>query len=212
MYIPKHFEEQDTEALFELVQRYPLATLVTNSAVGFCANHVPLRLEQNESCHIVFQGHVARNNPIWRDAAGEALAVFQGAESYITPSLYPSKKEHGKVVPTWNYIAVHASGQIRFIDDQDWKMKFLNSLTNEHESKQEHPWRVADAPADYTENMLEHLVGFELSVEKLVGSWKLSQNRSVADRNGVIEGLTHRPDAKAKELANVMVERWKDEQ
>ncbi len=157
MYIPKHFEQQNPEALYDLIRKHPLATLVINTSSGLCANHIPLRLNQNTSTDVVLQGHIAKANPLWKESSPrEALAVFQGADSYISPNWYPTKQENGKVVPTWNYVAVHASGQIRFINEPNWKMNFLKSLTAEHESSQENPWAVSDAPEEFTEKLLSN--------------------------------------------------------
>lgn len=204
MYVPKHFEQNDPEVLRRVIEDYPLAALIANPASGLCANHIPLRLVKAASGESFLQGHIAKSNDLWSQKVTEALAVFQGADTYISPSFYPTKKEHGKVVPTWNYVAVHVSGQIRFIDNLSWKMSFLESLTDEHESGQDEPWAISDAPATYTERMMEHIVGLEISVDRMLGKWKLSQNRSEQDKKGVLDGLAKTSDAKAIEMASVM--------
>lgn len=206
MHIPKHFQQQNHEALYDLIRKYPLATLVVNSSSGLCANHIPLRLIRNSSTDIVLQGHIAKANPLWKESSGEALAIFQGADAYISPNWYPTKQEHGKVVPTWNYVAVHASGQIQFINERSWKMNFLHSLTAEHESSQEKPWAVSDAPEEFTEKMLSSIVGFEIAVRDLSGKWKISQNQIEKNQTGVIDGLSASSDSNAKALARVMAE------
>lgn len=205
MYLPKHFEQQNHEALCDLIRNRPLATLVTNTSSGLCANHIPLRLMESSSDGVVLQGHIAKANPLWKENLPcEALAIFHGADSYVSPNWYPTKQENGKVVPTWNYVAVHATGQIRFIDEPSWKMNFLNSLTTEHESSQESPWAVSDAPEEFTEKLLSAIVGFEITVDNLSGKWKVSQNQVEKNQTGVINGLSASSDPNAKALASVM--------
>ena len=206
MHIPKHFQQQNHEALHDLIRKRPLATLVVNTSSGLCANHIPLRLIRNSPTDVVLQGHIAKANPLWKESSREALAIFQGADAYISPNWYPTKKEHGKVVPTWNYVAVHASGQITFIHEQHWKMNFLQTLTAEHESNQEKPWAVSDAPEEFTEKQLSAIVGFEIAVHELSGKWKISQNQIERNQTGVINGLSASSDSKAKALARVMAE------
>lgn len=207
MFIPTKFEQQDPEALNDLIRKHPLATLVMNSSSGLNANHIPLQLTQNSSGKVVLQGHIAKANPLWKDSSStEALAIFQGADSYISPNWYPSKQENGKVVPTWNYMAVHASGQIRFIHDPDWIRAFLERLTTEHESNQETPWAMSDAPEEFTQKMLSAIVGFEITVQNIIGKWKMSQNQTEENRTGVVNGLSASPDTRAKALASIMEE------
>jgi transcriptional regulator len=147
------------------------------------------------------RAHVARANPVWRDGAGDALVIFQGPALYVTPSWYPSKREGGKVVPTWNYAVVHASGVLRAIDDATWLRAFVTRLTDRHEGRRAAPWKVTDAPADYVDKMLTAIVGIELPVARLVGKWKVSQNRPAADRAGVIAGLEADGDDAARAMA-----------
>ena len=135
------------------------------------------------------RGHVARANPVWKAGAGEALAIFLGPHAYVSPSWYPSKAETGKAVPTWNYIAVHARGTIQWIQDGDWLRAHVTALSAAHEAGRENPWAIGDAPASYVDGLLRAIVGFELSIAKLEGKWKLSQNRDAADRAGVRDGL-----------------------
>jgi transcriptional regulator len=134
-------------------------------------------------------GHVARANPIWKNADADVLVIFQGQQAYITPSWYASKKEHGKVVPTWNYVVVHAHGKLRVIDDSQWLMQHLNLATDTHEAAETHPWKVSDAPADFMTSTMKAIVGIEIDITKLECKWKVSQNRSNADRIGVADGL-----------------------
>ena len=192
MYLPSHFEEPRAERLHALIRDQPLGTLVTLDSSGTLqANPIPFLLDAGPGPHGTLRGHVARANPLWCDTQEDkdALVVFQGAQGYVSPGWYPGKVEHGKVVPTWNYIVVQARGRMRPIDDRAWLRAFVTRLTARHEARQLSPWSVADAPADYLETMLGAIVGIEIELTSLVGKWKLSQNRSAADRAGVVAGL-----------------------
>ncbi|HEX5804207.1 MAG TPA: FMN-binding negative transcriptional regulator [Azospira sp.] len=191
MYCPAHFEESRPEVLQALIQARPLATLVTIGDGGLAADHLPLTLEIAADGTMQLRGHVARANPMWRSLRGgaDALAIFQGAASYISPSWYPGKREHGKAVPTWNYVTVHAHGRLRAIDDTDWLRRQVDALTRRQESGFAEPWAVTDAPADYIEKMLGAIVGVELTIGALCGKWKTSQNQPAANRNGAAQGL-----------------------
>jgi transcriptional regulator len=151
------------------------------------------------------QGHVARGNAHGLAAAGRpSVAVFQGPHAYISPSWYPSKKEHGKVVPTWNYIAVHAHGALEAIDDREWLLQHVAALTDRNESGRETPWSVGDAPEDYIDGMLKGIIGLSLTVSRLEGAWKMQQHRTPADRQGLIDGLAASDDAAARSVASIM--------
>jgi transcriptional regulator len=191
MYIPKQFEESRTEVMHALIRARPLATLVTLNAAGMEANHIPLVLLDQPEPFGSLCGHVARANPLWREHPEDAdvLAIFHGPESYITPSWYASKAESGKVVPTWNYVSVHAKGKLRVIDDAQWLRSQLETLTAHNESVFTHPWAVADAPYYFTEKLIESIVGIEIIMSELSGKWKVSQNRSEQDQLSVIQGL-----------------------
>ncbi|HYD81706.1 MAG TPA: FMN-binding negative transcriptional regulator [Paucimonas sp.] len=191
MYIPSHFEERRAEVLHRLVAEHSFGTLVTLGSGGLGANHLPFELDPGAGPLGTLRAHVARANPVWRDCAGEveALAIFQGPGAYVSPSWYPAKQEHGKVVPTYNYIVVHAHGPIRVIDDPVWLKALIERLTDTHEAGRPVPWKVADAPADYIEKMLGAIVGIEIPISRLQGKWKASQNRGAADRRGVAQGL-----------------------
>jgi transcriptional regulator len=192
MYLPAHFSEARPDVLRAFVRDHPLGLLVTqNRAGGLDANSVPFVLDADGAGPGVLRAHVARANPLWSTARDDvdALVVFQGPHGYISPAWYPSKAEHGKVVPTWNYLMVQARGRLRAIDDRAWLRAFVTRLTDLHESSRSAPWAVADAPPDYIETMLGAIVGIELALSALVGKWKVTQNRSVADRAGVAEGL-----------------------
>ena len=184
MYLPRYFEQTDTGALLTLARAHPLATLVFQGEGGLLANHIPLYVDDEFSR---LRGHVARANPLWRQlgAGVPALAIFHGAEGYVSPSLYPSKALHGEVVPTWNYAVVHVHGLLRAVEDRAWIRALLDTLTASHENQRAQPWQLDDAPAAYAERMLAAVVGIELRVETLTGKYKLSQNREPADRAAV---------------------------
>ena len=190
MYLPKHFEQGDATALQSLMREHPLAALVSTGAAGLTADHIPLEYDPTAGTHGTLFGHVARANPLWQQAHGTpVLAVFQGPQIYVTPSWYPSKAITHKVVPTWNYAVVHAHGVLEAVDDAPWLHALVTRLTHHHESRRALPWAVADAPADYVQQMLGAIVGIRIPLAQLVGKWKVSQNRSEADRLGVAQGL-----------------------
>ena len=205
MYQPSHFKQEDTAELHALMRAHPLAVLVSHGAEGLTADHVPLELDASAgpdgTLHSTLRGHLARANPLWRQAANQpVLAVFRGPQAYISPSWYPSKADTHKVVPTWNYAVVHAHGPLRVVEEAPWLHQLVSRLTAHHEHARPAPWAVSDAPDDYIEQMLKAIVGIEIPVERLVGKWKVSQNRSEADRQGVAHGLS----GEAAEDAQVM--------
>lgn len=194
MYLPAHFSESRPEVLHELVRAHPFGLLVTRSVEGeLVADGVPFVLDTGpeDGPFGVLRAHVARANPLWHQSRTDAssLVVFQGPQAYVSPAWYASKAEHGKVVPTWNYIMVQASGRLRAIDDPTWLRAFVGRLTDRHEAPRVAPWAVEDAPADFVETMLGAIVGIEIALTSLAGKWKVSQNRSAADRAGVARGL-----------------------
>ncbi|NOT12726.1 MAG: FMN-binding negative transcriptional regulator [Methylococcaceae bacterium] len=192
MYIPTHFEQPNIEALHELIRSRPLATLVTLSSTGINANHIPLHLSEQPAPFGKLQGHVARANPILNDLSPEieVLAIFHGPDAYISPSWYATKQETGKVVPTWNYTVVHAYGSLRIIDDAAWVRHQLEALTNHNEAAFPKPWAVSDAPHDFTEKLIEAIVGIEILITRLDGKWKVSQNQPDKNQASVIQGLS----------------------
>lgn len=192
MYIPRHFEQPDVETMHALLRAHPLATLVTQRDGGLYANHIPLHLVSSVGPYGVLQGHVARANPILQDfnGQGDVLAVFHGPQGYISPSWYATKQDTGKVVPTWNYVVVHAHGLVSVVDDAHWLRAQLDALTRQNEATFAHPWDVSDAPVEYTDKMIGNIVGFELVITRLSGKWKVSQNQPPKNRASVIEGLT----------------------
>jgi transcriptional regulator len=192
MYIPRPNEEKRLPVMHALMVAHPLATLVTLGTAGLFASHIPLVLEDDGSEFGLLRGHIARANSQWRDVnpAVDALAIFAGHQHYISPTWYPGVKEHGREVPTWNYAVVHAYGPLRIIEDEAWLLRFVEKLTDIHEAGSPAPWKVSDAPEDYIRSQLKAIVGVELPIRRLEGKWKVSQNRTVRDRQGVIEGLT----------------------
>lgn len=196
MYVPEHFREDRLPELHSLIAAARLAQLVTHGVDGLFATALPMWLDRAEGPRGTLYGHVARANPHWRLAQdGDALAIFMGPDAYISPSWYASKAEHGKVVPTWNYVAVHAYGPVEFFEDAERLHVLVNRLTQKHEQSQAQPWAVEDAPTDYIAGMLRAIVGVRLPISRLEGKRKLSQNRSTEDRHGVAAGLAASPDA-----------------
>lgn len=177
--------------MHELVRAYPLATLVTHSSSGINANHIPVHLSESPKPYGTLRGHIARANPLFGEIAGgiETLAIFDGPNVYITPSWYATKKETGKVVPTWNYAVVHAYGVLRVIDNPSWLRAHLEGLTDHNEASFPEPWAVSDAPADYIETIMAAIVGVEMVITKMLGKWKVSQNQPTQNQIGVISGL-----------------------
>ena len=202
MYLPSAFRQDDLAELHAQLQANPFALLTSAGAAGVQASHLPLLLEPDEGEFGTLYGHFARANPHWQDLAGqEALAVFAGPDAYVHPGWYPGKAEHGQVVPTWNYIAVHAWGQVETFDDPERLRELLTRLTARHEAGRPRPWSLDDAPAEYLERMLRAIVGFALPIRRIEGPWKPSQNRQPADPAGVREGLAASANPRDRELA-----------
>ena len=206
MHIPAHFRQDDLAQLHAQMRQAPLATLVSHSNAGLQASHLPLLLAAEEGEYGTLYGHFARANPQWQVFVEqpEALAIFSGADAYVSPSGYPSKAEHGKAVPTWNYISVHAHGELEVFDDPERLRQLLAHMTAVHEGNQPKPWAMDDAPRDYIDSMLRAIVGFALPIQRLQGQWKLSQNRNAADHAGVQQALSASPQAKDQALAAQM--------
>lgn len=206
MYVPAHFAENDRTALHALMRAAPFATWITQGEGELLVNHIPFLLDVSAGEFGVLRGHVARANPVWRTMSLTlpSVVVFQGPQAYVTPSWYPSKREHGKVVPTWNYAVVHAHGTPRRIEDPATLLALVSELTDAHEANHAAPWRVADAPADYVDKLLQAIVGIEIPIARLVGKWKISQNQPPANRRGVVEGLAAADGNDAQALAALM--------
>ena len=200
MYNPSHFVEQNADVLAEFIEQHPLAILTTCGADGLEANQIPVVLHREVSPKGVLRCHLARANTQWTCIASGApvLAIFPGAEHYITPNWYPSTIEHGKVVPTWNYVTVQVRGNGRQMNDTEL-LAHLKQLTQEHEDRLEQPWAVEHAPADYIEALMRTIVGLEIQITAIEGKWKASQNRVERDRVGVLAGLVqlNTPDSLA---------------
>jgi transcriptional regulator len=205
MYIPSKFEETRTEVMHQLMRDHSLGTLVTLGDHGLNANHVPFEIASDGRLGTL-RAHVARSNPVWRDtsAATEPLVVFQGPRAYISPSFYPTKLEDGKVVPTYNYMVVHAYGTLRVIDDPAWIRAQLERLTQAQEADQAAPWQVGDAPDDFIAKLLPALVGIEISITRLLGKWKVSQNQPEINRAGVEAGLRAQKTGDAPAMAEAV--------
>lgn len=209
MYLPQHFEETRPEILHELIRSHALGTFVVLGADGLVANHIPFVLEPGHGLHGTLYGHVARSNPVWKQFSGavEALVVFQGPESYITPSWYPTKHADGRAVPTWNYAVVHVYGQPHVREDAAWLLEHVTQLTRIHEAHQALPWEVSDAPRDYVDQMIGRIVGIEIPISTIQGKWKVTQNRKVADRLGVAAGLESRATEPSRDMAELVMQR-----
>ena len=206
MYVPAHFEETRVEVLHDLIRHHPLATVVTLDPDGLNANHIPLELDSEPLPLGTLRGHVSRANPMWQSFSNEVgtLAVFQGPDIYITPSWYQTKQETGKVVPTWNYAVVHAYGPLRINEDPIWLRALVERLTRRNEAPRSNPWEVADAPGVYIDGQLRGIVGIEIPIARLLGKWKVSQNRPEADRIGVAKGLQEVDKAEAIRMAELV--------
>src|SRR3954471_14217726 len=188
------------------MEAHPLAALVTSSSEGLVATHLPLLVDRTRGALGTLAGHIARANPQQRQArdGDEALVIFSGQDAYITPTFYPSKASDGKVVPTWNYVAVHAYGTLRYVTDPSALRRHLEALTSRHESGRDTPWAVSDAPWSYIERQIGAIVGVEIAISRLEGKWKMSQNRTSADIDGVIGGLEASNDPRERAVADVV--------
>lgn len=201
MYLPTYFKETRSEALHALMRAYPFASLVTYGDAGLTANHLPCELVGDH-----LHGHVARGNELARAEGAEVLVIFRGPEGYVSPNWYPSKHETGREVPTWNYAVIHVHGRLRVVEDHTWLRQLLERLTARHEAGQPKPWHVSDAPADHIEKSLGGIVGLEISIDRIEGKFKLSQNHPAANRAGVVDGLRQRSGRGDAELADLMAQ------
>ena len=206
MYNPPDFAQDDLSLLHDAIEAAGLGILVTMGPEGPEASHVPMLLDRAEGARGTLSGHLARANPQGRrfDPTVPALAIFQGRDAYVSPSWYPTKAATGKVVPTWNYVAIHAYGRLETFEDAAGLRRLVERLTDRHEAGRPAPWAVSDAPEDYIDAMLKGIVGFRLPIDRLEGQWKLSQNKNPADRAGVAEGLAAEGGADRTALAALM--------
>jgi transcriptional regulator len=202
MYNPTQFREADVPTIHAAIRAAGLATLVTTSPDGLLATPLPLLLDPEPAPYGALLGHVARANPQWQRSAPDVdgLAMFQGPDAYITPSWYETKRATGKVVPTWNYVAVHAYGRVEFIEDAEWLLGLVTRLTQRHEGERAAPWAVSDAPPDFVRSQLKGIVGVRMTIARLEGKWKMSQNRVAEDRAGVVAGLRAEGDDTVADL------------
>jgi len=205
MYQPDHFRVADLPKMHALMRARPLATLVSAGSLGLYATHLPTVLKDDGPYGII-ECHLARANPHWKDLAEgtEALMIFRGPEGYITPNWYPSKADHGKVVPTWNYAVVHAYGRPEVMEDKNWLRRHVTELTAQQERNEVKPWALSDAPESFIEVMLRGIIGFRFTFTRLEGKWKMSQNRQATDRNGVMSGLETRARGDDLEMAKLV--------
>ncbi|AHG43410.1 transcriptional regulator [Pseudomonas syringae CC1557] len=206
MYTPSAFKDNDITRLHEQIDQTRLAILVTHGENGLQATHLPLLLRRDQGASGTLYGHLAKANPqVQQLSAGvEAMVIFPGDDAYVSPAYYPSKAEHGKVVPTWNYLAVHAYGKAECFADPERLHLLVSELTDKHESGRAQPWSINDAPADYIARMLGAIVGFALPVQRLQGKRKLSQNRDARDIAGVRDGLAASEDSNDQRIARLM--------
>jgi transcriptional regulator len=204
MYLPKHFEVTDPEILADLIEKYPLATLIGSIGDAMEVNHLPLMLSKDRSRLF---GHIAKANPLLKiaeQAVPNLIAVFNGPNAYVTPSWYLTKKETGKVVPTWNYAVVHAQGKISVIQDNTWLHGHVTQMTNTHEPTYQSLWKVDDAPDEYIQMMLNAIVGIEIEITSLVGKFKLSQNRPAEDYEAVLNELRASTNQELQDMTHFM--------
>jgi transcriptional regulator len=203
MYIPAHYQETDVAVLHALIKAHPLGAWVTQAGGALVVNHIPFLIDHSRGDFGTLIGHVARPNPVWKQFSQDvpSVVIFQGPGSYISPSWYPTKRETGKAVPTWNYAVVHAHGIPALFDDRDRLLAHVTALTNTHESPFEAPWQVSDAPRDFIDSMLKGIVGIEIVVASLTGKWKVGQNRPEADRRAVADALEQKGDEASREMA-----------
>ncbi|MFM0157375.1 FMN-binding negative transcriptional regulator [Paraburkholderia sediminicola] len=218
MYMPAHFEESRPEVLHRLIAEHSFGALITHGPNGLDANHLPFEFDakltpeggdaQPARTHGILRAHVARANPVWQEVAAnpEALVIFQGPAAYISPTWYPSKHETHRQVPTYNYMVVHAHGRIVVRDDESFLRGLVARLTRKMEAGEPVPWKMGDAPADYIAQMLGAIVGLEIEVTRLVGKWKLGQNKEATDRRGAAEALLARTSDEQKAVGQAMLD------
>lgn len=206
MYQPDHFRVDDLQQMHALMRARPFVTLVSAGSMGLYATHLPTVLKDDGPYGLI-ECHLARANPHWKDlaAGNEAMMIFQGLEGYITPNWYPSKADHGKVVPTWNYAVVHAYGRPEVMQDKDWIRRHVADLTAQQEAHEPRPWALSDAPETFIAVMLRGIVGFRFAITRLEGKWKMSQNRDARDRDGVVQGLGKRGKAGDLAMAEIVL-------
>lgn len=203
MYVNPLHRLTDRETLFALMASHPLGAWVCHGRDGLIANHMPFLLDRSCGQFGTLIGHVSRANPVWRElgSAGPSVVMFQGPQAYITPGWYPSKAEHGEVVPTWNYVVAHAHGEARVVEDRDWVFDMLKRHVTAHEAARPSPWSVSDAPAPFMDKMMRAIVGIEIRIDRLEGKLKASQDEAMPDRHGTARGLREQACDTARAMA-----------
>ena len=206
MYRPNYHALNDLGQMHTHIDQYPLGGWVCQTDDGLVANHIPFVLDRTYGENGRLIGHVSRANPVWQQllAGTPSVVMFMGPQAYITPSWYPGKKEHGKVVPTWNYVTVHVHGTGRVVEDGEWILSMLHQLTDAQESSRPTPWSVKDAPTDYVEKLLRAIVGIEIRIDRLEGRLKVSQDEALADRHGTVDGLMAEQDSQSNAMAELV--------
>ncbi len=203
MYLPSYHAQKETAALCALIEAHPLGAWVCQTSTGLVANHIPFLLDRSLGRSGTLLGHVARANPVWKQLAGDvpSVVLFQGPQSYITPRWYPSKSEHGKVVPTWNYAVAHVRGVARAVQDRTWLLDMLTRLTAANEASVDVPWKVSDAPAEFIERLMGAIVGIEITIDHIEGKLKASQDEELPDRLATVAGLSAQGSDNARAVA-----------
>ena len=208
MYQPPHFNEIRLEILHALIRAHPLGLLISNSADGPVADPIPFLLDAEGGAQGILRAHLAKANPHWRlladNPSAKILVVFQGSDAYVTPSWYETKRETGKVVPTWNYAIVQVRGTAKIMDNSAWIARQIADLTGQQEDGREQAWAVTDAPPEFIQSQIKGIVGVEIMIEAITGKWKVSQNRPVADRKGVAAGLDHEASPHSPDMATLV--------
>ena len=206
MYLPRYHQAKAPATLLNLIDEHPLGAWVCTGTEGLIANHIPFVLDRSRGPHGTLIGHVSRANAVWRDLrpTTPSVVMFQGPQAYITPSWYPGKTAHGEVVPTWDYVVAHAHGVARAIDDRDWLLAMLERLTQTQEAARPNPWRVADAPTACIDRLLRAIVGIEITIDRLEGKHKLSQDEALPDRLGTVTGLRTEPGDESHAMAKLV--------
>jgi transcriptional regulator len=206
MYLPKYHQLNDRDSMWSTIDSHALGAWVCHSGDGLIANHLPFFLDRSRGPFGTLMGHVSRANPVWHElkSSTPSVVMFSGPQSYITPGWYPSKSEHGEVVPTWNYLVVHAHGNARMKDDHVWMLDMLQRMVTAQESKRVKPWSIGDAPEAYIAKMLRAIVGIEIPIERLEGKLKVSQDEALQDRLGSVQGLLAEPGNEAHSVAQLV--------
>lgn len=202
------FIEERVDVMHELIDAYSFGILIAHEGGEISINHLPFVLHRELSENGTLRAHMAKGNPLWKgfDEGSDVVVIFQGPHHYISPSWYASKAEHGKVVPTWNYATVHVKGALKLIDDPDWLITQIGSLSDIHEAGRDDPWKVTDAPDKYIRGQMKGIIGLEIEIAELTGKWKMSQNKNDADKAGIFAGLENDGDENALEMIRVMKE------